>query len=272
MHAPIAEFMRSDPLIIDPEDGLDTAQDVMRQTSSHEWPVARGRAFLGMITLADLLLSRQLDGPRATVSCGQLTSDALFVANPKDELIEAARQLQRYKLSCLPVAADGEIIGILTLSDFVALAVEALQSERARYGSAPTVAHLMTLCAKTVRFYDCVADAEAVMTRFGIRHLPVVSERRLMGMVSDRDIVSALRSSPEPASTMLVGEIMTANPITSTPELAAEAAGRLLLEKRIGALPVLRDDRLVGVISKRDFLGYLISLGPSMDLDRVWAD
>jgi acetoin utilization protein AcuB len=272
MHASIATLMTVDPLIIDPEDGLDTAEDVLRLTSSHEWPVARGRAFLGMITLEDLMLSRQLDGPRASVCCGELINAALFVAGPNDELIDAARQLQRYKLSCLPVAEGGELSGILTLTDFVALAIEALQAERDHYGCAPTVAHLMTAYPKAIQYHDPVSAAESMMSRFGIRHLPVLSDHRVVGIVSDRDVVGVLRSSLELPSSIVVGEIMTANPVTTTTGFTAETAGRLLLEKQIGALPVLRDDRLVGVISKRDFLGYLISRGPSMDIDRIWAD
>jgi CBS domain-containing protein len=272
MHAPIASLMTPDPLILDPDDGLDTAQDVMRATSSHEWPVARGRELLGMITLDDLMLSRQLDGPSARVSCGQLTNDAVFVARPDDELIDAARKVQRHRLSCIPVTAGDELSGILMLTDLVKLAVDALKDERERFGSAPTVAHLMTPSPRTVRVYDCVADAEVIMARFGIRHLPVMSDQRVVGMVSDRDIVGMLRSSTEPASAILVGEIMTADPITTPPDFTAESAGRLLLDKHVGVLPVLRNGRLVGVVSKRDFLGYLISLGPSMDLDRVWAD
>jgi len=81
-----------------------------------------------------------------------------------------------------------------------------------------------------------------------------------------------MRTSSEPASAIVVAEIMTMDPITTPPDFTAESAGRLLLDKHVGALPVLRNGRLVGVVSKRDFLGYLISLGPSLDLERVWAD
>jgi CBS domain-containing protein len=65
----------------------------------------------------------------------------------------------------------------------------------------------------------------------------------------------------DPPSAILVGEVMTRDPQTTTPEEPAWFAGRALVESHIGALPVLHTGRLIGILSKADFLSYLLSIG-----------
>jgi acetoin utilization protein AcuB len=102
------------------------------------------------------------------------------------------------------------------------------------------------------------------------RHLPVMNGDRLVGILSDRDLLSALSSTKADTTiaerlcekaTITAGEVMTRSPITTSPEALAVAAGRTLLSKKIGALPVLRAARLVGILTEMDFLAYLMACG-----------
>jgi CBS domain-containing protein len=260
LHSTIGVLMTPDPVVIDPDDELDIAEAVMRLAGSHEWPVARGRTLLGVITLGDLLAARAPD--EGAVACGRVMGRVDFAAGPEEELLQVARRMQRHRLSCLPIVRGGELLGILTLNDLLEIAVHALREEKARFGLAPLVAHLMTHTPLTISVNDRLAAARAIMERSHVRHLPVMKEGRLAGIISDRDVVSLLRVATETGEAVLAGAVMSAAPETVQPETEAAAAGHVLIRRQIGALPVVRGDRLVGIIAKRDFLDYLISLGP----------
>lgn len=131
------------------------------------------------------------------------------------------------------------------------------------------VANLMTREVITVTPETEVPDAIKAMNRHQIRHLPVLDGQRLVGIVSDRDIKDYL---PSKASTLDVFElnymlahvhvrqIMRRHVFTVTPETAIEEAAMKMHDNRIGALPVLADEKLAGIISDRDIYSVLIDV------------
>lgn len=101
-----------------------------------------------------------------------------------------------------------------------------------------------------------------------IRHLPVVEGRRLVGIVSDRDLrlaLPALGAAPEPErrrllETTRVASVMVRDPITTTPDTPLEEAARLMYVHRIGCLPVEEQGTLVGIVTESDVLCGLVEL------------
>lgn len=108
-----------------------------------------------------------------------------------------------------------------------------------------------------------VSEARELMRRKVIRHLLVTDGERLAGIVTDRDIRLNL---PSPATSLsvweinyllaklTVGDVMTKAVITVEPERPIEEAARLMLEHRIGALPVVDGGLLVGILTETDLL------------------
>lgn len=111
-----------------------------------------------------------------------------------------------------------------------------------------------------------------------IRHLPVVDEGRLVGIVTDRDLRRVL---PSPATSLeihelhylldkiTVSEVMTRDVITTTPFTAIPDAARTLLRNRIGALPVVEGGVLVGILSQTDVLEALTSAAEARAVEQV---
>jgi CBS domain-containing protein len=263
LESPVDTLMTPDPVIVAPEDAVDVAETVMRLGRANEWPVADGRALLGVVTIGDLLQERGdgIDGER---KCAGVMTTPAIVAHPSDSLAHAARCLHDHRLSCLPIVSGGELVGLITLTDFVDLAVAQLERAALRYGNAAIVAHLMTSTPTTVRPDNTLATAQMLMETMRVRHLPVLpGNRQLAGIVAQRDLVWALRVTARPASRVAVREIMTTSPKTTAPEHDAASAGRMLVHHGIGALPVMRGDRLIGILTKRDFLRHLVSLAPA---------
>lgn len=124
-----------------------------------------------------------------------------------------------------------------------------------------------------------IFKAREMMDSHKISHLPVTDGKaHLLGIVTDRDLRQAWAS---PATTLSVHEltyvlqkltvanIMTRKVVTATPDMTIERAARILRDHKIGALPVLQDDKLVGLITATDLMEvFLTALGLSEDTRR----
>ena len=109
---------------------------------------------------------------------------------------------------------------------------------------------------------ETIGQADELMTENRIRQLPVVDEGALLGIITDRDIRSFLAQSalvePEERAKVLgtnVREIMTAEPLTLAPDDDLREAIELLIEEKIGGIPVVdQAEGLVGIVTYVDVL------------------
>lgn len=102
---------------------------------------------------------------------------------------------------------------------------------------------------------SCPVEAAAqLMHERRFRHLPVIADGRLVGIVSDRDL--ARRSDQS------VGDVMAPAVISVTPDTPVEVAARLMLENKIGGLPVLAPptQELVGIVTQSDIFSVFVRL------------
>ncbi len=106
-------------------------------------------------------------------------------------------------------------------------------------------------------------DAYRLLLEKGIRHLPVVAEGKVVGILTDRDIrlaTSHLNPKGPCPGCAQVGEVMTRGVITAHPLDPVEEAARVMRERKIGCLPVLEDGALVGIVTGIDLLDALLRL------------
>ena len=121
----------------------------------------------------------------------------------------------------------------------------------------------------TVTKDEKMTVAKKVMKEKNIRHLPVVDGKKLIGLVTNMDIRKA-EASPATSleirelhyllDKLSVGEIMTRNVITISPDISIEEATTLLHDNKIGCLPVVEDGNLVGIITENDVMEILIEV------------
>jgi acetoin utilization protein AcuB len=106
------------------------------------------------------------------------------------------------------------------------------------------------------------AEAWAACRDNGIRHVPIVEDGRLVGVVSDRDLrdVRGGERDSDSLRWVRVGEIMTRELVTIHPLDTIERAAREIYDRKIGSLPVVADGELVGIITSSDMMRTLIEL------------
>ena len=127
----------------------------------------------------------------------------------------------------------------------------------------PTIRDLMAQNPATLDRNETLDIPDTIMNLGRIRHMPVVEDGRVVGILSQRDLFrSALivalgfgrKTTSALIKTIRVKEVMTKPAITITADAAVSDAARLMIEKKIGCLPVVENERLIGLITETDIL------------------
>jgi acetoin utilization protein AcuB len=172
---------------------------------------------------------------------------------------EAGQIFLQKKFGCLPVVRDNHTLeGIITVTDLLRAYIAQSDAER------PVgVDSMMQTQVITATSAMALAEVQRMMRHNNIRHVPVVSGKSLVGMITDRDIREAL---PSPATTLTHGEVayrmattpiktcMTTDVVCIGPDTTMAEATAVLLQHTIGCLPVVDNGTLVGVVTDIDCL------------------
>lgn len=103
-----------------------------------------------------------------------------------------------------------------------------------------------------------VRDAASLLAERRIGAVPVTENGVIAGIFSERDVIYRLHEFGPDMLGMLVGQVMTAPPVTVDPDTSVMAALSLMTRRRIRHLPVVRDDRMVGFVSIGDLVKHRI--------------
>jgi CBS domain-containing protein len=130
-----------------------------------------------------------------------------------------------------------------------------------------SVADFMTKDLVTVRETDDIALAESLLRLAGIRHLPVVSGGKLVGILTQRDILRSGTAGQALARDVPVLDAMTRDPVTVRPGTSLAQAARTMLDRKFGCLPVCDDEgTLVGIVTEADFVRFAADVVRDLDL------
>ena len=130
------------------------------------------------------------------------------------------------------------------------------------------VSQWMTTSVVTVKPKDSLRHARELMTKHRINQLPVTTDGKLVGIITDRDIRDAYPSSlrllrgkdiDEFADSYTVEEAMTYNVTAVSPQTSLREAAQHLRRQRFGALPVVENDKLVGIVTRSDPLDAMLA-------------
>jgi CBS domain-containing protein len=111
---------------------------------------------------------------------------------------------------------------------------------------------IMTDDVECCSLLDNVYEVAVKMKELNVGAIPIVDKNKLVGMITDRDIVLRCIAEKHPASSK-VEDIMSSELITISPDADSKEAVRLMSEYQIRRLPVVEGDRLIGIVSLGDF-------------------
>jgi len=127
------------------------------------------------------------------------------------------------------------------------------------------VRDLMSAEVATVRRNDKLVIADDLMNLGRIRHTPVLDDEgdEVVGILSQRDLFRGAlaraigygsHAQQKLLNQLAVKDVMTTDPVTTTPDTPLAEAARLMLERKIGCLPVVERGRLIGILTESDFV------------------
>jgi CBS domain-containing membrane protein len=137
------------------------------------------------------------------------------------------------------------------------------------------VVDLMTRSVTTLKATDSALQAKEIMMRRRIRHIPIVSaENNLEGLVTQRDVLAATLSrfadvdmaiQEEIDAGIPLASIMNTDVVVVSPDCPIRKAAEVMLTRKLGCLPVVEGQRLVGILTEADFLKLVVELLDALD-------
>jgi CBS domain-containing membrane protein len=137
-------------------------------------------------------------------------------------------------------------------------------------GKEETVREIMMGSPVTLKPDDSLKLASDLISLGRIRHIPIVENGKLLGIISERDLMGRAadrilnlkeKSKSALLKTVMIKEIMQRRVVTVEPDTPITEAAHLMADRKIGCLPVLGDGTLVGLVTTTDILRYVEGLG-----------
>jgi CBS domain-containing membrane protein len=260
----VADLMTRSVYTLTPTQSLPLAESMMGLLHVRHIPVVDvARRVVGLVTHRDLLAAKisalaplsddERSSLQLSVPVSRVMRTQVWTIGPGALAIGAARIMREHRIGCLPVVEDGKLAGIVTEADLLALVTDSLSLDRP---SRPwTMERVMTRVPVTITPNTPLSEARATMSRYGVRHLPVLENGKPVSMVCDRDlsvaeaIFSETERTPAAHVVRLLGH-------AGVRRIAASAAlDSVLLEMvrdHLDAVVVVDGDQLVGIFTATD--------------------
>lgn len=267
---------------ISPNDSVDHAIELMEQNNFRHLPVVdRGRV-VGMVSDRDLLSAVAMlpnadraagaEGPAriGATRITQIMSTPAVTVDAEAPLDHAAAIMLRENIRAVPLVYKDRLAGIVTETDFLKCYLDDRPITKRQGWRLMKVGDRMSAPVVTLESKEHFLQALRTMQSRKIRHLPIVDDGNLVGIVSDRDMrraMGGLRIAVEdaraqqhrPHTQIVMSDIMSRDVLTTSPAATLAEAADVLVANKFGSLPVLQSQALVGIITESDLLRHFLN-------------
>lgn len=252
----VSKVMTKDIITVDKDVNLMSVLDLMKKHDITKIPVVENKKLIGMITdniIAYKLGSIRKKGvPPSRLHASSVTDKNIDCITPDTEVSTILRKVGQPGPTMLCVTENEHLVGVITKADLLYLV-----------DSKKQVREIMEKNIHSVCSDDRVIHARRIMIDENIARLPVVDQGRLVGIISDNEIAFALAHLKKSVSIgkqkhrleeLLIGDVMKSPAIWIKPSITAGDAAKIMLNNNIGVLPLIENEKIVGIISRTDLL------------------
>ena len=228
-------------------DQITKARQILRDDRFREvYVVDAKKNLLGYIDLTDGL---RVTATKSNVTVEGYVKEAPMVS-PADTIEQLARVMRDYETDSVAVVDPSpRIIGGVLLSDVFPVIIS-------RHELHGTVASHMTRDVKIASPTDTIQKIYTMIMESGFSAFPVVKKKRIVGIISRRDLIRTRRVQSIIArhAHTTIEEVMSKNVVTIGPDEPIGSAAELLVKHDVSRLPVIDGDRIVGIVDRHDVL------------------
>lgn len=243
-----ADFMVEFPALR-PDDRITKARQILRENSYREVYVHDvKRKLLGYIDITDVL---RVTATKSDVTIDGFLRDVIPVF-PGDFLGQVLAIIKKNKTDSVPVVDDqGVLLGGVLLSELfpVVITMQRLQG---------SVRDSMSRDVVTCAAEDAVQRVHTLIIDSGYSAFPVTKKKKVVGMISRRDLLKDGRWRGSSETTTTVDSLMTSPVVTIGPGDEVRTAADIMVKHDISRLPVMDGDRIIGIIDRHDILNCLV--------------
>lgn len=202
--------------------------------------------------LGDLSCAISMAGSRYWLEVGEIMTGEVAVVTPDQPVVSAAQQMSQMNISCVVVVEKDQVVGIVTETDLLKRAVASGKNFQSLY-----VREIMTGPVLSVGPRLSVLAAARIMEESHVKRLVILSEGRLIGIVTQTDLVRVLTSYGmwKDVSAIMSREVASV-PVSST----VTDAARMMADRDISCVVAVKDQKVVGVFTERDLMKRVIAL------------
>lgn len=256
----VKEIMTTKIISVDKDDSLKHVLDLMKKNNITKIPVLEEKKFFGLATdnvIAYKLGSIRKRGVTASrLHASSVTEKQVKTISPEEEVKNILKSVGEPGPTMLPVVEKDKLVGVVTKADLLPLVTNTNQLHS-----------IMQKKVHVVSLDDRVVHARRIMITENVARLPVLDEKKLIGIISDIEIAFAFATLKKSFSLgrqkhhldeLLVKDVMRCPVVWSDPSMSIFNAAQLMMNQNIGALPLLENDKLVGMVTRTDLLRTIV--------------
>ena len=256
----IKNLMSEDLITIDKDQNLSDALRLLRKHNVSRLPVTNNKELVGIISERDIAnklgSSKYESMPASRLHISSVMIKDVLTVPETMQLDDVAKLMLDNGIGSVPVMDDDKMVGIVSKADFVTLAVGIAFNKI-------TVKEIMTKDLTVVSPTERLVHARRLMLESKVGRLPVVGDENILGMVTSKDLMRAFidfrKKVPEKyqksqIKDVLVEDIMSSNPVVTSKDATISEVAQIMMETGYNGLPVVEDDKVVGIITQTDIL------------------
>ena len=256
----IKNLMSENIITVDKDQNLTDALKLLRKHNVSRLPVTNNKELVGIISERDIAnklgSSKYENMPASRLHVSSVMIKDVITVPQSMQLGEVAKIMLEKGIGSVPVMEDNEMVGIVSKADFVTLAVGIAFDKI-------SVKEIMCKNLISVSPSERIVHARRQMIESHIGRLPVVDDETLVGMVTSKDLMRAFiefrKSVPEKyqksqIKDLLVEDIMSSNPVFVSKDMSITEISNIIMETGFNGLPVVENDKVMGIITQTDIL------------------